>query len=68
MNLGEYFEKKKGLGVLATADSEGKVDVAVYARPHMMDDETVAFIMADRLTDAIVQTGHRSGTNREEGL
>jgi len=50
MSLGDYFEKTKGTGVLATADSEGRVDAAIYARPHVMDDETVAFIMADRLT------------------
>lgn len=50
MNLSEYFEKPEGLGVLATADASGKVDVAVYARPHFMDDNTIAFIMADRLT------------------
>ena len=50
MSLGDYFEKTKGTGVLATADSEGLVDAAIYSRPHVMDDETVAFIMADRLT------------------
>jgi hypothetical protein len=50
MKLSEYFENTKGYGVLATADSAGKVDVAIYARPHFMDEETVAFIMADRLT------------------
>ena len=50
MDLKVYFENKKGLGVLATADGEGKVDLAVYSRPHVMDGETVAFIMPDRLT------------------
>jgi len=50
MRLGEYFDKAKGYGVLATADGTGKVNIAVYARPHIMDDQTVAFIMAERLT------------------
>lgn len=50
MNLQEYFENVKGRGVLATANGEGLVDAAVYAKPHVMDDDTVAFIMADRLT------------------
>jgi len=50
MNLSEYFDKAKGYGVLATADGTGKVNIAVYARPHIMDDQTVAFIMAERLT------------------
>jgi len=50
MTLKEYFDDAKGYGVLATADSAGKVNTAVYARPHVMDEKTVAFIMAERLT------------------
>jgi len=50
MKIEEYFDAAKGRGVLATSDAEGKVDAAVYARPHMMGNGTVAFIMADRLT------------------
>ena len=56
MDLKNYFENTKGLGVLATADSEGKVDVAVYARPHVLDDTHVAFIMSDRLSHANLQS------------
>ncbi len=56
MDLKEYFENKKGLGVLATADGEGKVDLAVYSRPHVMDEHTVAFIMPDRLTHHNLQS------------
>jgi hypothetical protein len=50
MMLSEYFDSAKGYGVLATADGAGKVNAAVYARPHVMDEKTVAFIMAERLT------------------
>jgi hypothetical protein len=50
MTLKEYFDNAKGYGVLATADSAGKVNTAVYARPHVMDEKTIAFIMAERLT------------------
>lgn len=50
MNIGEFFKEKKGHGIMATADSEGKVDVAIYATPHVIDDRTIAFIMRDRLT------------------
>ncbi|MGC9323326.1 MAG: pyridoxamine 5'-phosphate oxidase family protein [Desulfomonilia bacterium] len=50
MKLSEYFENVKGKGVLATSDSQGKVDAAVYARPHFMDENTIAFIMAERLS------------------
>ncbi len=56
MNLSEYFENAKGRGVLATADSQGKVDVAIYSRPHFIDEETIAYIMTDRLTHANLQS------------
>lgn len=56
MNLKDYFEDTKGRGVLATADSEGKVDAAIYARPHVMNGDTAAFIMRDRLTHHNLQS------------
>ena len=56
MELKEYFEKTKGFGVLSTADSEGRVNAAVYARPRFMDEGTVAFIMLDRLSHKNLQT------------
>ena len=56
MDLKEYFENTKGLGVLATADGDGKVDAAVYARPHFMENGTIAMIMRDRLTHHNLQS------------
>jgi hypothetical protein len=56
MELFEYFENTKGLGVLATADADGRVDTAIYSRPHLMEDGTLAFIMKDRLSHANLQT------------
>ncbi len=56
MNLREYFESVKGRGILATADADGRVDAAVYATPHFIDDETIAFIMRDRLTHHNLQS------------
>ena len=56
MKLREYFESVKGRGVLATADGEGKVDAAIYATPHFIEDETIAFIMRDRLTHNNLQS------------
>jgi hypothetical protein len=50
MNLSEYFENVTGHGVLATANSDGKVNVAIYSRPHFIDEETIAYIMTERLT------------------
>jgi len=60
MDLRKYFEKAKGHGVLATADADGKVDVAIYAKPHFMDDGSVAFIMADRLTHHNLQSNNHA--------
>ena len=48
MDYREYFRDAKGRGILATADQQGLVDVAVYAKPHFMEDDTIAFIMRDR--------------------
>ena len=56
MTLREYFESVKGRGVLATADADGKVDAAIYATPHFIEDETIAFIMRDRLTHHNLQS------------
>ena len=56
MDLEEYFEKTEGLGILATADSRGNVDLAIYSRPHVIDEQTVAWIMSDRLSHANLQS------------
>lgn len=56
MELKNYFENAKGTGILATADKGGQVDLAVYSRPHMMEDGTVALIMADRLSHHNLQS------------
>ena len=55
MDLKEYFENTKGLGVIATADTDGRIDAAVYARPHVMEDGLLAFIMRDRTTHDNIQ-------------
>ena len=66
--LKTYFETTKGTGVLATADNEGKVDAAIYARPHFMEDGTVAVIMNDRLTHANIRVNpHAAFLFIEEG-
>jgi hypothetical protein len=55
MSLQEYFKNAKGVGILSTADDKGKVNAAVYAEPHVIDETHVAFIMGDRLTHANVR-------------
>ena len=68
MTLDEYFDDNKGLGVLSTADSDGKVDAAIYARPHFMEDGTLAFIMRDRLSHHNLQSNpHATYLFKEAG-
>ena len=71
MELKDYFENTKGIGVLSTADGDGKVNAAIYARPHFLDpddDKTLTFIMAERLSHANVQSNpHAAYLFVEEG-
>jgi hypothetical protein len=68
MELKQYFENTKGVGVLATADADGKVDAAIYARPHFMEDGTLAMIMRDRLTHHNLQSNpHATFLFMEDG-
>lgn len=53
--LQEYFDRARGHGVLATANAQGKVNQAIFARPHFLADGTVAFIMPHRLTHKNLQ-------------
>jgi len=55
MNLRKYFDANNRTGVLATADKDGMVDAAIYSRPHVFEDGTVAFLMRERLTYHNVQ-------------
>ena len=68
MDLKQYFDTTKGLGIFSTADAAGKVDAAVYSRPHVMEDGTLAFIMLDRLThDNLQSNPHAHYLFKEEG-
>lgn len=68
MELKTYFEQTRGTGVLATADGDGRVNTAIYSRPHFMEDGTLAFIMRDRLSHANLETNpHAAYLFMEEG-
>jgi hypothetical protein len=54
--LKDYFENTEGIGVMSTADKEGKVNAAIYSRPHFLEDGSIAFIMRDRLTHHNLQS------------
>ena len=60
MSLAEYFEKIKGLGVLATSDCEGNVDIAVYSRPYIIDEKTIAFSMLEQLSYSNIQSNPKA--------
>jgi hypothetical protein len=60
MGLTDYFEVTEGTGILATADSEGNVDLAIYAHPHMENDETAVLVMSDKLSHANLQTNPKA--------
>lgn len=55
MKLKDYFEQNEGIGVFSTADGDGRVDSAIYSRPHVAEDGTVSFVMRQRLTHSNLQ-------------
>jgi hypothetical protein len=60
MSLAEYFENTKGLGVLATSDADGNVDIAVYSRPYIIDENTVAFSMLEKQSYSNIQSNPKA--------
>lgn len=50
MNLADYFENASGVGIMATCDPGHEVDVAIYSKPHIVDENTLIFVMKERLS------------------
>lgn len=68
MKLEEYFKNRTGVGVLSTANREGEVDAAIFATPHILEENTLAFIMRARLTHKNLQSNpHAMYLFMEEG-
>lgn len=68
MELKEYFDTRGGTGIFATTDPEGRVDMAVYAKPLVIDEATVAFVMRQRLSHQnLKQTMHAAYLFLESG-
>ena len=66
-DLRTYFETTHGTGVLATAHADGRANAALYARPRVMEDGTVALIMRDRRSHAFLETNpHAAYLFRED--
>ncbi len=60
MSLAEYFETIKGTGILATCDSNGNVDLAIYSRPYVIDENKIAFSMLDRTSFSNVESNPKA--------
>ncbi len=60
MSLAEYFGDIKGIGILATSDSDGNVDTAIYSRPYLIDENTVAFSMLEKLSYSNIQSNPKA--------
>ena len=60
MDLATYFENTKGTGILSTSDLKGNVDAAIYARPYVIDENTIAFSMLERLSYANIQANPKA--------
>ena len=53
--LMEYFNKSPRLSTLSTSSKDGKVDVACFGSPHMVDEKTVVISMGKNRTFANLQ-------------
>jgi hypothetical protein len=53
--LMEYFNKQPRIGTLSTADNDGKVNVAYFGSPRMVDEKTVFMGLGNNHTFANLQ-------------
>ncbi|MBN2182246.1 MAG: pyridoxamine 5'-phosphate oxidase family protein [Sedimentisphaerales bacterium] len=60
MSLTDYFRGAEGTGILATSDSAGNVDLAIYSRPFVIDEDKVAFSMLEKTSFANIQSNPKA--------
>lgn len=48
MDLASYFKETEGVGILGTCDPQQQVDLALYSRPVVIDETTIALVMKHR--------------------
>lgn len=48
MDLANYFKETDGIGVLGTCDPQNQVDLALYSKPIVIDETTLALVMKQR--------------------
>jgi len=56
MTLKQYLESREGKSILSSANADGMVTTAIYSKPHVFDDGTIAFVMRKRLTHENLKT------------
>ena len=52
MKISDYFSKNNGTGVLSTANKDGEVNAAIYAKPHVQGAKKISFIMRNKKSRA----------------
>jgi hypothetical protein len=68
MDWKEYFTETNGEGYLATADAQGRVNIAPYLRPEVLEDGTLAFGVSDSRThDNLEENPHATYAFNEGG-
>jgi hypothetical protein len=60
MDLAEYFDSINGTGIFSSADSSGRTNGAIYAKPHVLKNGQIGFIMRDRLSHHNLQSNPRA--------
>jgi hypothetical protein len=50
MKLKKYLDDTQGKSILSSSSADGMVTSAIYSKPHVFEDGTVAFVMRKRLT------------------
>jgi predicted pyridoxine 5'-phosphate oxidase superfamily flavin-nucleotide-binding protein len=50
VRLMEYFNKQQRLGCMSTSGKDGKVNVACFGSPRMVDEETVVMALRKNRT------------------
>jgi hypothetical protein len=56
MTLKEYLDSHEGISIISSADAYCMVTSAIYSKPHVFDDGTIAFVMRRRLTHENLKT------------
>lgn len=60
MNLSVYFANVEGIGILGTSSSDGNINLSLYTIPHVIDENTIGFVMRNRLSHQNLQSNPKA--------